>query len=155
MRPVEYTPYLPIREMLPELRSRHEDRAEESPDFIYLMDQIARTREVREREEISLNELTVKTEREENRREEFEAENLRRMMKGLPLKEWQDEATEEDDETVVVNNDTQTSAGEEEATDELGEPDPLLLESGRVLADFISLTSPQLSRVDNLPIPNQ
>ena len=87
VRPVEYRAYHPIQAAIPELRTLHEERAKTSPDFNYLLGQIERTRELREREEISLNEEVVKQEREDARKEEFEAENMRRALKGLPLEE--------------------------------------------------------------------
>lgn len=152
VRPVEYRPYYSIQAMLPQLREQHELRAEESPDFIYLLDQIERTRKYRNREQLSLNELQVKAERERNRREEFDAENMRRFLKGLPLNEWVDEDdlnVDEDEETSIANNDT--LASDEASDEEEDEADPLLLESGRILADFISLNGRRLSATDRLP----
>lgn len=158
VRPVEYRPYNAIQAMLPELRSRHIERAEESPDFIYLMDQIERTRAARQREEISLNEETLKARREAERREEFDANNMRRFLKGLPMREWvaaDDEVEDEVEQDSPVNDDISIAANEEEeeegTEEEPEEQDPLLLESGRILADFISLSERRLSQVDNLP----
>ena len=152
VRPVEYRPYYSIQAMLPQLREQHELRAEESPDFIYLLDQIERTRKYRNREQLSLNELQVKAERERNRREEFDAENMRRFLKGLPLNEWVEEDdlnVDEDEESSIANNDT--LASDEASDEEEDEADPLLLESGRILVDFISLNGRRLSATDRLP----
>jgi carboxyl-terminal processing protease len=152
VRPVEYRPYFSIQAMLPQLREQHELRAEESPDFIYLLDQIERTRKYRNREQLSLNELQVKAERERNRREEFDAENMRRFLKGLPLNEWVEEDdlnVDEEEESSIANNDT--LASDEASDEEEDEADPLLLESGRILADFISLNGRRLSAIDRLP----
>ena len=152
VRPVEYRPYFSIQAMLPQLREQHELRAEESPDFIYLLDQIERTRKYRNREQLSLNELQVKAERERNRREEFDAENMRRFLKGLPLNEWVEEDdlnVDEEEESSIANNDT--LASDEASVEEEDEADPLLLESGRILADFISLNGRRLSAIDRLP----
>ena len=152
VRPVEYRPYFSIQAMLPQLREQHELRAEESPDFIYLLDQIERTRKYRNREQLSLNELQVKAERERNRREEFDAENMRRFLKGLPLNEWVEEDdlnVDEEEESSIANNDT--LASDEASVEEEDEADPLLLESGRILADFISLNGRRLSATDRLP----
>ena len=152
VRPVEYRPYFSIQAMLPQLREQHELRAEESPDFIYLLEQIERTRKYRNREQLSLNELQVKAERERNRREEFDAENMRLFLKGLPLNEWVEEDdlnVDEDEESSIANNDT--LASDEASDEEEDEADPLLLESGRILADFISLNGRRLSATDRLP----
>ncbi len=155
VRPVEYRAYHSIQAMLPELQALHEERAEASPDFIYLMDQIQRTREIREREQLSLNESVVKARREESRRTEFDAENMRRFLKGLSLREWVEETDEEsseeesttpdNDDVFVADSDAETDAEEEEE-----EGDPLLLESGRILADFIALNQPRVSSVDDI-----
>ncbi|PDH35194.1 MAG: tail-specific protease [OM182 bacterium MED-G28] len=135
VRPVEYRTYNSIQTMLPELQNLHDERAKTSPDFIYLLGQIERTRALREKETFSLNELVVKQEREDSRREEFDAENMRRALKGIPLEEWKEDAEEgstefTDEETILVDN--------EEEEEEEG--DPLILESARILADFISLS---------------
>jgi len=132
---------------LPELQTRHEARAENSPDFIYLRDQIERTRVIRQKEQLSLNEVKVKEEREESRRTEFDAENMRRLLKGLPLNEWVADLNEEDDEESLIANDDTASPDEpeEDATEDEG--DPLLLESGRILADFIALNANRVSAV--------
>ena len=156
VRPVEYRPYFSISAMLPQLREQYEERIEESPDFNYLMDQIKRTRRYREREQISLNEDSVKAERESNRREEFDAENMRRFLKGLPLREWEDDDTEEEEEvaSVAVTDDSDLPAGEDgkaSENEEIEEEDPLLLESGRILVDFINLNGRRLSAIDPLP----
>ena len=120
VRPVEYRPYLAIQALLPELQTRHAERAESSPDFIYLRDQIERTRVIRQREQLSLNEVKVKEEREESRRTEFDAENMRRLLKGLPLNEWVADLNEEDDEESLIANDDTASPDEpeEEATED-------------------------------------
>lgn len=151
VRPVEYRSYSPIKSFLPELKSRYEARAEISPDFNYLIDQINRTRALREREELSLNEAVVKADREANRRAEFDADNMRRFLKGLPTKEWVDEEPEADEEETPVTDDTllsDASKADEEDEDEDEEIDPLLLESGRVLADFIELNVRSVSSLD-------
>jgi carboxyl-terminal processing protease len=172
VRPVEFRTYLPVQAFLPKLRELHEARAAESPDFQYMIDQIERTRQLREREMLPLNEEVVKADREQTRRIEFEAENLRRKLKGLELKEW----VEEDDlyrDEVANADDSDSSSAEEsvesteiaieealeasasstpvaeadvdEDAEEPEETDPLLLESGRILADFINLSGGDLS----------
>ncbi|MBT6482782.1 MAG: carboxy terminal-processing peptidase [Gammaproteobacteria bacterium] len=147
VRPVEYRPYLAIQALLPELQTRHEERAENSPDFIYLRDQIERTRITRQKEQLSLNEVKVKEEREEIRRTEFDAENMRRLLKGLPLNEWVADLNEEDDEGSLIANDETAGPDEPEEDVTEDEDDPLLLESGRILADFIALNANRVSSV--------
>ncbi len=93
----------------------------------------------------------VKQQREDSRREEFDAENMRRALKGIPLREWVDEEAEEET-PALANDDTTTLAdNDEDAADEEYEDDPLILESGRILADFISLNQRRISSVDDIP----
>ena len=154
VRPVEYRLYHSISAMVPQLQKQHEERVDESPDFNYLVDQIDRTRRYRERDQISLNEAKVKAERERNRREEFDAENMRRFLKGLPMREWESVDAEGDDALaaeVDVGDMTTGDEGRATESDEIEEEDPLLLESGRILADLIFLNGPRLSAIDRLP----
>lgn len=149
VRPVEYRRYTPIKTLLPELQSRYEERASSSPDFTYLIDQIERSKRLRAREEISLNEAIVKLEREERRREEFDANNLRRFLKGLPVDEWEEDPNADDEDELPANDDTALASAEDtESDDEEEEKDPLLLETGRILADFIALTARNVSSVN-------
>ena len=143
VRAVEYTPYHAIQALVPELQQRYDERAEASPDFIYLREQIERTRVMRQREQLSLNEEEVKEEREKARRTEFDAENMRRLLKGLTLNEWIEDLNAEEEE-LVANSDTPPT-DETEEEEEADEGDPLLLESGRILADFIALNSNRIS----------
>lgn len=174
VRPVEFRTYHPVQAFLPKLRELHELRAAESPDFNYLVEQIERTRALRERETLPLNEAVVKADRERVRRIEFEAENLRRSQKGLELKEWIDEEDLYDDVAYATAVEPKNSidegsevtialasndASDKELESDIGETfeeegendgeeeetDPLLLESGRILADFINLSSDDLS----------
>ncbi|ALO46191.1 carboxy terminal-processing peptidase [Pseudohongiella spirulinae] len=138
VRPVEYRNYLPLREILPELQARHQERAAEDPDFVYLNDAVQRMIEVRQRTSIPLNKDLLKAQREADRRAEFEANNQRLQAKGLPLEVWKDEeelaAEEENAESAeIAANDTEN---EEEAQEE---DDPLLQESGRILVDMAQL----------------
>ncbi len=148
VRAVEYTPYHAIQALVPELQRRYDERAEASPDFIYLREQIERTRVMRQREQLSLNEEEVKEEREKARRTEFDAENMRRLLKGLTLNEWIEDLNAEE-EDLVANSDT-APIDEEEEEEEEEEGDPLLLESGRILADFIALNSNRVSSVSQI-----
>ena len=141
VRPVEYRRYNPIDEILPTLKVKHEARASSSPDFKYLQDQITRTKRSREREKISLNEAFVKAERESLRREEFDADNVRRQAKGLTLREWKDDNDRNTEGEVASNSVSETDDVEPAVDTEPSEDedDPLLIESGKILVDFISL----------------
>ena len=56
----------------------------------------------------------VKQEREDARKEEFEAENMRRALKGLPLEEWvEDEDIDEDSSDSLASSDSEIVEPEE------------------------------------------
>ncbi|MDX1489988.1 MAG: carboxy terminal-processing peptidase [Pseudohongiellaceae bacterium] len=148
VRPVEYNTYFPIKEILPTLQARHQERASQDPDFIYLRDQIERSKELRAKTTVSLNEETVKAERERNRREEFEANNRRLIAKGLEPKEWEENPWSEDEEEASESTDAADTADVEaaqvaiedtEEAEEEKEDDPLLVESSHILVDMAAL----------------
>ena len=169
VRPVEYRAYQPVREYIPELTERHAQRAARSPDFIHINSQIAFAREQQERESWPLNEETLNSQTEAERRRGIETENMRRFLKGLPLLEILDGDNEEaeadanetvdagpetaDPEALVANdaeiaedNEPETAEDNEAETAENNEElDPLLEESARVLADYINLSGRQIS----------
>lgn len=130
VRPVEYNTYFPIKEILADLQVKHDERVASDPDFIYLAEQIERSRELRERTSLSLNEEVVRKERDESRHTEFNANNMRLFLKGLPLEVWKEPSEEDlDPESVAI-----VSSDEEE--EEKKEEDPLLLESSYILIDM-------------------
>lgn len=133
VRPVEYRTYFPMRQILPELQARHEERAAKDPDFIYLKDMVDRMVEVRQRTTIPLNRDALKEQRDADRRAAFDANNLRLMAKGLPLEVWEEDESEEDAENSDLAMMDEESAAEDD------ESDPLLEESGRVLVDLAEL----------------
>ena len=98
-----------------------------------------------------MNEEVVKREREDARKEEFEAENMRRALKGLPLEEWvEDENIDDESSEALASSDSEVIEPEEnEEETELDEDDPLILESGRILADYINLNGRRVSSVSN------
>jgi carboxyl-terminal processing protease len=143
VRPVDYRRYNSFEDVIPALKLKHEARALVSPDFKYLRDQISRTKKSRERERISLNESFVKAERELLRREEFDADNDRREAKGLALRVWKELGNTSEDEEIneetTLENDDSTAA--DQSDEEEDEKDPLLVESGKILVDFITFES--------------
>lgn len=133
VRPVEYNTYFPIKDILPNLQTMHEERVSSDPDFIYLTEQIERTKEMREKTTLSLNEEVVRKERDENRLKEFNANNMRLLLKGLPLEVWK-EPTEDE-----LDPEAETLAATEEEEEKPEEADPLLVESSYVLIDMAQL----------------
>ncbi|MCP1726513.1 carboxyl-terminal processing protease [Natronospira proteinivora] len=104
------------RSLVEQLTEMHSERVSEDLDFNNLLDDIRRYREVQERRTLSLN-LDKRRESQEDARERRLAqENVRRAARG---------------EAALSELD-----GDEEAT---GDPDILLTESARILADFAAL----------------
>jgi carboxyl-terminal processing protease len=147
VRPVEYGTYFPLRQIMPELQARHEARITEDPDFIYLNGVVERMVEARQRTSIPLNEDALRAQREADRRAAFDANNMRRMMKGQPLEVWMDEGDEEElDQTVAILEREDELAEEEEL-------DPLLLESGHILVDMARLLGRPMTASHQVELP--
>ena len=73
---------------------------------------------------------------------------MRRALKGLPLEEWVED--EDIDEDSLASSDSEVIEPEENEEDsELEEYDPLILESGRILADYINLNGRRVSSANN------
>ncbi len=135
VRPVEYNTYFPIKDILTDLQVKHDERVADDPDFIYLAEQIERSREMRERTLLSLNEATVRKERDDNRLAEFNANNMRLFLKGLPMEEWTEPSEEElDPDAVAAITPEETDEEEENQED-----DPLLVESSYILIDMAQM----------------
>lgn len=133
VRPVEFRTYHPMRQILPELQARHEERAARDADFIFLNDSVERMREARQRSTLPLSREVLKAQRDTDRRAAFDANNLRLLAKGLPLEVWEEESEEDIDADLAANDEVRD---EEESAEE---DDPLLLESGRILVDMAEL----------------
>ena len=143
VRPVEFSTYHPMRDIMPELQARHEERAAQDPDFIFLNETVERMLEARQRATIPLNRDALKEQRDADRRAAFDANNLRLLAKGLPLDVWVDEESDDELDAELALLSTETEE-EEEANEE----DPLLQESGRVLVDMAELLGSPMSAAE-------
>ena len=75
---------------------------------------------------------------------------MRRALKGLPLEEWVEDENTDDSSDSLASLDSEVIESEEnEDESELNEDDPLILESGRILADYINLNGRRVSSVNN------
>jgi carboxyl-terminal processing protease len=143
IEPYYYRPYADIKTIMPELNARHENRMTTDPDFIFIREEIDRAIENREKNEFTLNEAKLLSEREENDAWRLAAENRRRAAKGLPLLDDTDELENIDEETGLesaVSSETDEVAQADNAATEK-EQDPYLVESGKILLDMIELQS--------------
>lgn len=129
IKPVRFRPYPDLTSYVEQMRQRHENRKSASPDFAYLMESIENLKEGSQTTRLPLNETSRKQfmDRLKNRR--LVVENRRRLAKGLkPVQKLED----------LDKENTGESMGS--TTNNPEEPDPLLIESGHILADLISLT---------------
>jgi len=126
VQPVRHKEYSPLQLWLPELRERHEARAKEDPDLMFLARQQSLLEEMREVKQVSLKEKTRKEETKRSETKQLALENQRRKAKGLePLKALGDAEQTED-----PNKDIE------------------LVESGRILLDIIQLANTAMAETD-------
>lgn len=156
--------YGDLQPLLPTLIARHDERLASDPDFIYIRAQIERILERQDDNQITLNEEKLVAEREDDDAWRLQAENARRIAKGLePLDDVdelesaedslndlagidsavgdaeteQDEAADADANEADTNSEDVVATEEDEDEDE--EQDPYLVESGRILLDLREL----------------
>ncbi len=110
-------------------RTQHNDRLNTRPEFEYLLEQIAIQTGLRERKELSLLESQRRIARDEQEKQRVE---LKAKLEAFTGK-TKDENSGEDKKAV----------SDEDAKDD--EPDILLQEAGRILADHISWSNPVLT----------
>jgi len=148
--PHYYRPYANLKQLVPGLLSRYEGRAATDPDFTFIRAQIARIMENRDRNLLPLNEAKLLLEREEEDAWRLQAENARRLAKGMePLADIDaldaEEADGTDGEALVadpvadaLNEDIAAEDASADA-EKVEEPDPYLVESGKILLDLVEL----------------
>jgi carboxyl-terminal processing protease len=112
----DFKPYSNLKKFIPELEKKHELRVSKNEEFDYLLEDIEKYKESKEKKRISLNESVRKKEREAEEEKDFQRENKRREKLGLKL----------------------LKKGET-ATDMPKEKDFMIDESARILSDFIAL----------------
>ena len=138
IRPAGYQAKRDFQQWLPVLRENHQNRIETNPDFIYLHNQKDLMTELRQRTDITLNEKQRKQEREDNEEQRLAIENKRRKAKGMELlTELKSSEKKKEDEKSKEGEKKESENKEEE--DEK-EPDALLLETGKILSDLMSLS---------------
>lgn len=164
IRPAGYQSKRDLQQWLPVLREKHQNRIETNPDFIYLHNQKELMTELRQRTDITLNEKKRKQEREDNEKQRLDIENKRRKAKGMELltelksntddsdknnadKKKKKDTTDDNDsaedtiKSAAKNDEADENLDADLDTDEDKEPDALLLETGNILVDLMSLDS--------------
>ncbi|CCK75836.1 similar to periplasmic tail-specific protease [Oleispira antarctica RB-8] len=157
IRPAGYKSKRDFQQWLPVLRESHQARIETNPDFIYLHNQKELMTELRQRTDITLNEKQRKQEREDNKKQRLDIENKRRKAKGMELltelksddnseeksSDKKKDAEKKESKNLTDSKDSNTegksSVEVDKETEEEKEPDALLLETGNILVDLMSL----------------
>jgi carboxyl-terminal processing protease len=144
IQPNYYRPYADLKPLIPKLESAHEARLTKDPDFVFVNAEIAKAEENRAKNTITLNEQQLETERKSDDDWRLRTENQRRVAKGkepladvaaLDKEDGTDEAADGADpvEKELAKTDAEKKAEKDK------DPDPYLIESGRVLLDLISM----------------
>ena len=136
--PARFNRYDDYRSILPVLTAMHEKRAANDPDYLYLEDRVTMAQEARAITALPLQQSGRVAMRDDQESKALAIENKRRAAKGLtPLTSL----TESDEAEETADSDT--SADEEalaHSDDQAAEiPDVLLMETGRILVDAITL----------------
>ncbi len=142
---VPHAEYFSLNSFVPELTEKHKARAQSDPDFQYLIAEVNMISENKDRKTVSLNEATRLKEKEELENKAMRLDNQRRAAKGL-----------ETYKNLQAYKDAQEEA-ENQASREPDkidvQSDPLLNESGNILADFIRmLKEPAHQHASNFPL---
>ena len=157
IRPTRFRRAEPLAPLLAMLEHRHEARVEGDPEFVYIERLLDRTRARNEPTEISLSESERRREKAEEEAWRLELENMRRVARGeepvSDLDELDEDDADADDsagedaelaagdaDTPGADTDEKPAAAEEaEGEEEEEDPDALLVESGHILLDYITL----------------
>jgi len=150
IEPNFYRPYSDLRLVVPTLTSKHDARLKTDPDFVFIRAEIEKAKEDQANNELTLNEAKLLAEREERDQWRLQLENARRVAKGQePLADVK--ALEEKDKADGNADEAEPAAAPAPADkDKPKEPDPYLVESGRILLDMIALQG-NGSRVATVP----
>ena len=142
--PARFNRYHDYGAIMPMLTTLHEKRAANDPDYRYLEDQVSIAQEARSITALPLQESGRVAMRDDQESKALVIENKRRMAKGLePLDSLSGESEEEavladaPTETEVLSPEEATDTTEGSEDEEFG--DVLLMETGRILVDAITL----------------
>jgi carboxyl-terminal processing protease len=128
---VPHAKYFNLKDLLPDLITKHTQRTAADPDFVFLRDQFRLESERADRKFVSLNELAREQERENLNQQMLVMENRRRTAKGLePYDSFEAYEKSESEDTATIGGPVEIKL----------ENDPILNEAGFIMADFIGLS---------------
>ena len=140
--PTRFNRYNNYDTIIPTLASLHNARAANDPDYQFLQDQVDLAQGARAISVLPLQQSGRITMRDEQEALALAIENKRRLSKGLEPVETLDtdddvadgDAIASNEETALLHNEVEGATDDETAT-----PDVLLLETGKILVDAVSL----------------
>lgn len=135
--PARFSRYNDYRAILPTLTDLHERRAANDPDYLYLQDQVSLAEEARTITALPLRQAGRLEMRDDQEQKALAIENKRRVAKGLERLATLDAEEPADDTDQLEADDP--SEGPAHGGDEDQLDDVLLMETGRILVDTITL----------------
>jgi carboxyl-terminal processing protease len=132
--------YNNISTLLPALQPSHEERMKNDPDFVYLKKQAAFYEELNSKKTVSLKLATRQLEQKQIEQRTLDIENQKRKSKGEAVY-----ATYADYKAKETKKD-EDEAAEPKKKDLEPEKDPYLVETGKILGDFIVQTKKQVAQ---------
>ena len=135
--PARFSRYNDYRAILPTLTDLHEKRAANDPDYLYLEDQVSLAEEARTITALPLRQAGRLEMRDDQEQKALAIENKRRVAKGLERLATLDAEEPADDTDQLEADDP--SEGPAHGGDEDQLDDVLLMETGRILVDTITL----------------
>ena len=140
--PTRFNRYDNYDSIIPTLASLHNARAANNPDYQFLQDQVDLAQDARAISVLPLQQSGRIAMRDEQEALALAIENKRRLSKGLEPLETLDTDDDVPESTPTVSNEETAlphNEVEDAADDEATTPDVLLLETGKILVDSISL----------------
>ena len=136
VHPVRHGRFPNLTPVLDDLIQRHQARIEDDPDFIFMQQQVERSRQQREQTDTPLNISVVQDQRDEAERWQIDTENERRMAKGEPP------ISKLSDLDDLLPKDSQGRSINPEA-------EAILYETAEILVDFIDLHLSNTAQTSN------
>lgn len=140
IRAAPHDVYFNMKDILPALKPAHEERMKVDPEFVYLKQQAALYEELNSKKAVSLKLSVRQQEQQKTEQRTLEIENQKRKAKGEPTY-----ANYADYKAKELKKDEDESAAPKKKEFE-PEKDPYLVETGKILGDFILQTKKQVAQ---------
>lgn len=145
VHPAPHDIYNNIGAILPALKPAHDERVKTDPEFVYVQQQAALYDELNNKKTVSLKLATRQQEQKLIEQRTLDIENQKRKAKGEPVY-----ANYADYKAKELKKEEDESA-ETKKKDREPEKDPYLVETGKILGDFILQNKKQLSQKATTP----